>query len=106
MTLERRRNLIHELAALARCPRTVVAGTHVAAIEHMAKPKKPKSESPEREEAPAGRETPSLGPPNARRKVQPLEGEPAMDRPYDPGGDKRAPDDPWQDPGGPEPANG
>jgi hypothetical protein len=47
-----------------------------------------------------------MGPRDDRRKVQPLEGEPAMDRPYHPGGDKRPPDDPWQDPGGPEPANG
>jgi len=29
-----------------------------------------------------------------------------MGRQYDPGGDKRKPDDPWQDPGGAEPANG
>jgi len=72
----------------------------------MAKPTDRKSESPEREEAPKGRETPSLGPREAPRKVRPLDGEPAMDRPYDPGGDKRKPDDPWQDPGGAEPANG
>ena len=47
-----------------------------------------------------------MGPRQAQRKVQPLEGEPAMDRKYETGGDKRKPDDPWQDPGGPEPANG
>ena len=72
----------------------------------MAASKKKKPENPEREEAPKGRETPSLGPRNAPRKVEPLEGEPAMDRPYDSGADKRKPDDPWQDPGGSEPANG
>ena len=77
----------------------------------MAKPTKKTGEHPERaehserEEAPKGRETPSLGP-RPQRKVRPLEGEPAMDRPYDPGGDKRKSEDPWQDPGGPEPANG
>jgi hypothetical protein len=72
----------------------------------MGKRTKPSPERPEREEAPEGRETPSLGPRQARRKVRHLDGEPAMDRPYDPGGDKRPPDDPWQDPGGSEPANG
>jgi len=72
----------------------------------MANSKKPNAESPEREEAPQGRETPSLGPRDAQRKVRPLNGKPAMDRPYDTGGDKRAPDDPWQDPGGSEPGNG
>ena len=71
----------------------------------MTKPTKRSPERPEREEAPKGRETPSLGPRPAR-KVRPLDGEPAIDRPYDPGGDKRKPDDPWQDPGGSEPANG
>jgi hypothetical protein len=71
----------------------------------MAKSKR-KPERPEREEAPKGRETPSLGPRHAQRKVQALEGEPAMDRPYDSGADKRKPDDPWRDPGGAEPANG
>jgi len=83
-----------------------VAGTAVAPMVVMAKPSKPAPERPEREEAPKGRATPSLGPRTARRKVRPLDGEPAIDRPYDPGGDRRAPDDPWQDPGGPEPANG
>ena len=79
----------------------------------MAEPTKPTSESPEgragapeHEESPQGRETPSLGPRNARRKVAPLDAEPAIDRPYEPGDDKRASDDPWQDPGGPEPGNG
>ena len=60
----------------------------------------------ERREVPEGRETPMMGTRKDRRKVKPLDGKPAMDRPYEPGGDKRAPDDPWQDPGGPEPANG
>ena len=71
----------------------------------MAKPTKRQREHPEREEAPKGRETPSMGsrPP---KKVQPLDGEPGIDRPYDTGGDQRKPDDPWQDPGGAEPANG
>jgi hypothetical protein len=71
----------------------------------MAKPTKPEPESPERQEAPQGRETPSLGPPKARKKVRPLEGEPAIDRPYEPGAEPTT-DDPWQDPGGPEPGNG
>ncbi len=71
----------------------------------MANDKKP-SEKPEREQVPQGRETPSLGPRDAPKKVKPLEGEPAIERPYDHGGDKRPPDDPWQDPGGSEPANG
>lgn len=63
--------------------------------------------SPERQEMPDGRETPVMGPRRSRRKVRRLEGEPATDRPYDPGtGNDRADDDPWQDPGGPEPANG
>lgn len=61
---------------------------------------------PERQEVPEGREPAVMGPRKARRKVEPLDAEPAMDRPYETGGDKRAPDDPWQDPGGPEPANG
>ena len=65
----------------------------------------PSEEHPERKELPEGRETPSLGPRKARRKVEPIEGEPAMDRPYEPG-EERANDDPWQDPGGAEPANG
>jgi hypothetical protein len=72
----------------------------------MAKSRKPKDEHPERKPAPEGRGTPVMGPRRARTKVGRLKGEPAIDRPYDPGGDKRPPDDPWQDPGGPEPANG
>ena len=72
----------------------------------MAKSRKPKNERSERKPVPEGRETPVLGPSRARTKVGRLKGEPAIDRPYDPGGDKRPPDDPWQDPGGPEPANG
>jgi len=47
-----------------------------------------------------------MGPRRTRTKIGHLGGEPAIDRPYDPGGDKRPPDDPWQDAGGPEPANG
>jgi hypothetical protein len=72
----------------------------------MAKSTKPKPEAPERQEVPHGRETPSLGPRKAREKVQPLEGEPAIDRPYEPDGERPKDDNPWQDPGGPEPANG
>jgi hypothetical protein len=71
----------------------------------MAKSTKPKGESPERQEVPEGRETPSLGPRKTPSKVKPLNGEPAIDRPYEPG-HERTQDDPWQDPGGPEPANG
>jgi hypothetical protein len=76
----------------------------------MAKSTKPPTEHrepehPEREEAPRGRETPSLGPRRGRKKVRPLEGEPAIDRAYEPG-DEQANENPWQDPGGPEPANG
>ena len=63
-------------------------------------------DAPERQEVPEGREPPAMGPRKKRRKVKPLDAEPAIDRPYETGGDKRAPDDPWQDPGGPEPANG
>jgi hypothetical protein len=58
-----------------------------------------------REEVPHGRETLSLGPRKDRKKVQPLDGEAAIDRQYEPGAE-RAQDNPWQDPGGPEPANG
>jgi hypothetical protein len=72
---------------------------------HMAKSRKAKPGSPERREAPHGRETPVIGPRQARRKVRPLGGEPAIDRPYEPDARRNA-DDPWQDPGGPEPANG
>jgi hypothetical protein len=71
----------------------------------MAKSTRPTREPAERDEAPRGRETPSLGPRKARKKVRPIAGEPAIDRAYEPD-DRRAPDDPWQDPGGPEPANG
>ena len=71
----------------------------------MAKPTKPPSEHPEREEAPHGRETPSLGPRRSRKKVRPLDADPAIDRAYEPGDEAKS-DDPWQDPGGPEPANG
>jgi hypothetical protein len=71
----------------------------------MAKPTTPPAGHPEREEAPHGRATPSLGPRKARWKVRPLGGEPAIDRAYEPGSEPPA-DDPWQDPGGPEPANG
>jgi hypothetical protein len=53
-----------------------------------------------------GRETPVLGPRRSRKKVRPLDAEPATDRPYDSGAAPARPDDPWQDPGGAEPANG
>ena len=78
----------------------------------MRKPDKAKPESPERQEAPHGRETPVIGPRHARKKVRPLDGEPAMDRPYEPSEgrgdqrDSRKDENPWQDPGGAEPANG
>ncbi|MBM4438990.1 MAG: hypothetical protein FJ027_01100 [Candidatus Rokubacteria bacterium] len=69
----------------------------------MANPEKP--EAPERRDAPEGRETPTMGG-RKGRKVRPIKGEPAIDRPYDPGTGKQKPDDPWQDPGGAEPGNG
>lgn len=72
----------------------------------MSDPDERDAKPAEQHEVPEGRETPVMGPRKARNKVKPLKGQPAMDRPYDAGGDKRAPDDPWQDPGGPEPANG
>ena len=71
----------------------------------MSKRPEPKPESTERRDAPEGRETPVVGGPKGR-KVRPLGGEPAMDRKYDPGTGKQKPEDPWQDPGGSEPANG
>ena len=71
----------------------------------MAKSTKPKPERTERQESPQGRETPSMGPRNERAKVQPLEAEPAIDRQYEPR-DEHKDDNPWQDPGGAEPANG
>ena len=55
---------------------------------------------------PDGRDTPVMGPPSNRRKVRPAKGRSGIARPYDPGPDHRRPDDPWQDPGGAEPANG
>jgi hypothetical protein len=73
----------------------------------MARPVKSRSKHPEREEAPHGRGTPSVGPRKSRAKVRPLDGEPAIQRPYEPGDEReRTSDNPWQDPGGPEPANG
>ena len=73
----------------------------------MAQSGTPHDPSPERQEAPEGRETPVMGPRRSRKKVRPLKGEPAIDRPYDPEAEKRGRDEnPWQDPGGPEPANG
>ena len=71
----------------------------------MAKSTKPPAKHPEREEAPHGRETPSLGPRKGRKKVRPLDAEPAIERAYEPG-ESPEPGNPWQDPGGPEPANG
>jgi len=47
-----------------------------------------------------------MGSPKVRRKVRSLKGQPGVALPYDSGADKRPPDDPWQDPGGGEPANG
>jgi len=73
----------------------------------MAKSPQPKDERPERQPAPEGRETPVMGPRRTRKKVRRIDGEPAIDRGYDPGGGAAMhDDDPWQDPGGPEPANG
>jgi hypothetical protein len=72
----------------------------------MAESTKPNPESQERKESPEGRETPVMGPAKKRAKVRPIEGEPAIDRKYEHDGERSAPDDPWQDPGGPEPANG
>jgi hypothetical protein len=63
--------------------------------------------SPERQEVPEGRETPVMGSRRSRKKVRHLKGQPATDRAYDPEAEKaRRDDNPWQDPGGPEPANG
>ena len=63
--------------------------------------------SPERQEVPEGRETPVMGSRRSRKKVRHLKGKPAIERPYDPDAEKaRRDDNPWQDPGGPEPANG
>ena len=63
----------------------------------MAKEPRAKSEATERREAPEGRETPVMGG-RKGRKVRPLAGEPGTGEPE--------PENPWQDPGGPEPANG
>ena len=73
----------------------------------MSDTSRPHEDSQERQQVPEGRETPVMGPRRARKKVRPLSGEPGVARPYDPGTEKkRADEDPWQDPGGPEPANG
>ena len=72
----------------------------------MAKSHKPRRESPERQESPQGRETPVLGSREAAKKVRPSAGEPAIDRPYEPDDQRKDDENPWQDPGGPEPANG
>jgi hypothetical protein len=83
------------------------AGTHVAGPSIMIDSNDARDPSPERQELPEGRETPVMGPRRSRRKVRRMQGEPAIDRPYDPEMDKgRGDDNPWQDPGGPEPANG
>jgi hypothetical protein len=72
----------------------------------MAKPRK-RRKNPEREEAPQGRDTPVIGPRDAPSKVGTLDGEPEIARPYDSNGSAAVKDeDPWQDPGGAEPANG
>lgn len=47
-----------------------------------------------------------IGPRQSPKKVRPLAGKPAIQRPYEPGVVQRKDDDPWQDPGGAEPANG
>jgi len=72
----------------------------------MAKSRKSPRVHPERQEAPHGRATPVIGPRQSPKKVRPLAGKPAIQRPYDPGVVQRKDDDPWQDPGGSEPANG
>ena len=71
----------------------------------MAKEPRAKSETPERRAAPEGRETPVMGG-RKGRKVRPLAGEAGIDRRYEPGTGEPEPENPWQDPGGPEPANG
>ena len=72
----------------------------------MTKPRDVNAKPAEREPIPEGHDTPVMGPAKERRKVRPAKGQPGVARPYDAGPDKRPPDDPWQDPGGPEPANG
>jgi hypothetical protein len=71
----------------------------------MTTPAHDDAKSPERAAAPEGRDTPALGGGKRRKKVKPLEGEAAIERPYDPGVPQQEPD-PWQDPGGSEPHNG
>ncbi len=60
----------------------------------------------ESQPVPEGHDTPVMGPPDARRKVQAAKGQPGVARPYEPITDERPEADPWQDPGGAEPANG
>jgi len=68
--------------------------------------RQPNTKPAEQAPVPEGRETPVMGPPKVRRKVRRMRGEPGTARPYEPGAEKPGPADPWQDPGGPEPANG
>jgi len=72
----------------------------------MAKIRKPRRTSPESLEAPHGRATPVIGSRKAPKKVRPIKADPAIERPYEPDALHRHDDNPWQDPGGPEPANG
>ena len=51
----------------------------------MTTPAHDDAKSPERAAAPEGRDTPALGGGKRRKKVKPLEGEAAIERPYDPG---------------------
>lgn len=71
----------------------------------MTKPAHDDANAREPEDAPEGRDTPVLGGGEDRKKVKPLEAEPEIERPYDPGVPQQE-SDPWQDPGGPEPHNG
>ena len=72
----------------------------------MAKIRKRRRTSPESQDAPHGRATPVIGSREAPKKVRPIKGDPAIQRPYEPDGRGPHDDNPWQDPGGPEPANG
>ena len=71
----------------------------------MTKPAHDDAKASERDAAPEGRDTPVLGGGKSRKKVKPLDGEPAIEREYDPGVPQQE-SDPWQDPGGSEPHNG
>ena len=71
----------------------------------MTKPAHDDAKGRERDEVPEGRDTPVLGGGKSRKKVKPLDAEPEIERPYDPGVPQQE-SDPWQDPGGSEPHNG